>query len=345
MGASTIRRTFRRTFWAWARLGCGAAILAVLVGRLGAEPFLDAFRLVSAWSLGVAVAVTALTTVCCAWRWSLVAGGLGVDVRLPWAVAAYYRSQFLNTTLPGGVVGDVHRGVRQGRDVGVMGRSLRSVAWERTLGQAVQIVLTGLVLLVLPSAARSIVLVAVVVVAAAGVAVAGVVLVAKVVPRGGQSRGGRSRDMPGLGGRIVRTVADDLRNVLVVSRAWPGIVLASGVAATGHVVIFLVAARAAGTDASAAQVLPLAMIVLLASAIPMNIAGWGPREGVAAWVFTAAGLGAAQGVTTAVLYGVLVLVATLPGAAVLVAARQLREAGRQGASRPDDQRLEGATLG
>ena len=51
----------------------------------------------------------------------------------------------------------------------------------------------------------------------------------------------------------------------------------------------------------------------------MNIGGWGPREGVAAWAFAAAGLGADQGVATAVVYGVMALVASLPGAAVLVA--------------------------
>jgi len=37
-----------------------------------------------------------------------------------------------------------------------------------------------------------------------------------------------------------------------------------------------------------------------------------------AWAFGAAGLGAQQGVATAVVYGVMVLVASLPGAAVLV---------------------------
>ena len=65
-------------------------------------------------------------------------------------------------------------------------------------------------------------------------------------------------------------------------------------------------------------------------AVPMNIAGWGPREGVAAWAFGAAGLGAAQGVATAVVYGVMVLVASLPGAVVLVAAwlRRSAAAGR-----------------
>jgi hypothetical protein len=48
------------------------------------------------------------------------------------------------------------------------------------------------------------------------------------------------------------------------------------------------------------------------------VGGWGPREGVTAWAFGAAGLGAQHGVATAVVYGVMVLVASLPGAAVLV---------------------------
>jgi glycosyltransferase 2 family protein len=65
------------------------------------------------------------------------------------------------------------------------------------------------------------------------------------------------------------------------------------------------------------RMLPLALLVLLAMSVPANIAGWGPREGVAAWAFGAAGLGASQGVTVAVAYGVLAFVACLPGAAIL----------------------------
>jgi hypothetical protein len=41
---------------------------------------------------------------------------------------------------------------------------------------------------------------------------------------------------------------------------------------------------------------------------------------VTAWAFVAAGLGARQGVATAVVFGVMVVVASLPGAAVLVIA-------------------------
>ena len=140
-----------RTVWAWARLAGAAATLAVLVWRLGAGPFLDGVRTVDGRALAAAAGLAVLTTVCCAWRWKIVARGLGVDLPLPAAVAAYYRSLFLNVTLPGGVVGDVHRGVSHGRDVSDVGRGLRAVAWERSAGQVVQVVLTVVVLLALPS--------------------------------------------------------------------------------------------------------------------------------------------------------------------------------------------------
>jgi hypothetical protein len=254
------------------------------------------------------------------------------------AVPAYYRSQFLNTTLPGGVLGDVHRAVRHGRDVGDPNRALRAVAWERSAGQVVQIVLTITVLLVLPSPVRSSMPVVATAVGAGGV---GVLLLCRALPHDGPSRWGRT----------MRTAAADLRGGLLARRAWPGIVLASAVVVAGHVVTFLIAARTAGSTASPARMLPLALLVLLAMGLPTNIAGWGPREGVAAWVFSEAGLGAGQGVTTAVVYGVMVLVANLPGAVVLFAAwlhrgtRGTDQTGTTQLSTPSTADLEGAPGG
>lgn len=293
---------------AWLRPACGAVIVAVLLAQFGTGPFVAALETVTGWALAIAMAVTLVTTACCAWRWSVVARELEVDVRLPAAVAAYYRSQFLNSTLPGGVLGDVHRAVRHGRDVGAMGRSARSVAWERTLGQAVQVVLTVLLLAMLPSPVRPV----------AGVLALG--LLVAVVAGGGIALVGHwaPRHRRGLMSRGVRAVVDDLRRVLLTRRAWPVVLLTSTLVVAGHVGVFLIAMRAAEVEAMGGQQIALAALVLLAAAVPANLAGWGPREGVAAWAFGAAGVGAATGVTVAVLYGVLALVATLPGALVLV---------------------------
>lgn len=285
----------------------------MLLARLGPTPFVDALGSTSVASLVLASGITALTTLAAAWRWRLVSAALGLDLPLGSAIAAYYRSQLLNCTLPGGVVGDVHRGVRHGRDAGTLGGGLRAVAWERTLGQGVQVVVTGLVLLVLPTPFHAVLSVGgpLAVAALAVAAVAAVVLV-------------RRRRRPRCRGALSRTasaVAADLRDILRAPRAFTGILLASLVVVTGHTTVFLLAARATGVSVSPGTLVPVALVVLLVSAVPASIAGWGPREGAAAWAFAAVGLSASQGLSTAVVYGVMALVATLPGAVVLVASR------------------------
>src|SRR5688572_6765164 len=102
--------TMSRTVWAWARPVAAATTLTVVVCHLGLRPFLDGVRAVDGAALAAGAGIGLLTTVCCAWRWTIVARGLRLRLSFPAAVAAYYRSVFLNLTLPGGVAGDVHRG-------------------------------------------------------------------------------------------------------------------------------------------------------------------------------------------------------------------------------------------
>jgi hypothetical protein len=58
--------------------------------------------------------------------------------------------------------------------------------------------------------------------------------------------------------------------------------------------------------------------VLFTMVIPLSIAGWGLRESAAALLWPLAGLPAAEGVTAAILYGGLSLVASLPGVIALL---------------------------
>ncbi|HJS97266.1 MAG TPA: lysylphosphatidylglycerol synthase transmembrane domain-containing protein [Solirubrobacteraceae bacterium] len=296
----------RRTLWAWGRLAGPVLVLAVLVWRLGTGPFLAGVRSVDGTALAAAAAIAALTTVCCAWRWKIVAGGLGVELSLSAAVAAYYRSQFLNVTLPGGIVGDVHRGVSHGRDARDVGRGLRAVAWERCAGQFVQAVITVVALLVLPSPVRSSMPF---VAAGTAVGLLAIVVMVKAGPAGDRS----------VVARIRTALTRDIRDALLARRAWAAIALTSALVVAGHAITFMIAARTAGATAPLSVMLPLALLAMTGMVLP-SAAGWGPREGVTAWAFAAAGLGAQRGVTTAVVYGVIVFVACLPGAIVLVVA-------------------------
>jgi uncharacterized membrane protein YbhN (UPF0104 family) len=294
-----------RTTSTWARLAGSLVILAVVVWQVGTGPFVDGLHTVDLRSLVLATLIVLPTTVCCAWRWRLIARGLGVGLPLRTAVASYYRALFLNLTLPMGVLGDVHRAVRHGREAGDVGRGARSVIWDRISGQTVQVVVVGAVLLVAPSPVRS-----------STPLVAGIVLVTVVALAVLARFLSRRRATPGALG--LRATISDVRDVLLARPVWPGVLLASTLVVVGNTALFVLAARTAEVSAPLSKLVPLALLALLAMSIPLSIAGWGPREGVAAWAFAAAGLGAAAGVSTAVVYGVLVFAATLPGAVVLV---------------------------
>ena len=296
----------------WARLLGGVIVIAAVVAEVGSGPLIRGVRAIDLPSIAAAAGITVLTTACCAWRWRLVAQGLGIGLSARAAIAAYYRSQFLNTILPGGVLGDVHRGVHYGRDVCDVGRGLRSVLWDRIAGQLVQLILAVILLSVLPSPVQPFMWIAALAVTLAAIS-------ALALARTSAQHG------PAFWARAVRTSAADLRGI--PGKAWLGIALASSAAVGGYAAIFLIAAHSVGSAASAVHLLPLAMLVLTAAAVPMNIAGFGPREGIAAWAFSAAGLGAGQGAATAAVYGILVWVSCSPGAAILLLDWLGRESG------------------
>jgi uncharacterized membrane protein YbhN (UPF0104 family) len=292
------------------RLAAGVAVLWFLVRVVGAAPFEDGLRAVTWQAIVAAVTLTALTTVCSAWRWRVVARALGADIDLPVATGAYYRSLFLNSVLPGGILGDVHRAVTQGRRAGDVAQGVRAVAWERLCGQVIQAVVTAVVLLTLPSPVRP--ALPYVLAGIAGVA-AGAVLVVAVAARRG----------------------------LLVADVWPQVTLASVLVVAGHTATFVIAARVAGCTAPLGELIALLMVVQIAAGIPLSVGGWGPREGIAAWAFAAAGLGAANGVTVATLYAVIMLAAVAPGAGLLAGDAVRRRRGRGHPRAPEPAPLTG----
>ena len=307
--AAPRRRTLR------AHLGtlAGTAVLAVLLWRLGTGALLDGLRRIDAPTVLGALGIGLVTTVFSAWRWALVARGLRIRLPLAAAVADYYRALFLNATLPGGVLGDVHRAVRHGRSTGDLGRGVRAVVLERVAGQ---LALTGVgvaVLLTMPSPVLDEVRHLAPLAALALAGALAVVLALRMNRAPAQA--------PARRGRAVRTALGEARDGLLSRRNLPGIALSSVVVLAGHLTMFVLAARVAGSTASVAALMPLAVLALLAMGLPLNVGGWGPREGVTAWAFGAAGLGAGTGLGVAVVYGVLSLVASLPGAVVLVVRR------------------------
>ncbi|MBB3096804.1 uncharacterized membrane protein YbhN (UPF0104 family) [Actinoplanes campanulatus] len=300
-----------RSIWTWLKLLGGAGILALVLWRFGTGAFLDGLRVLDTGALAAALGIGAATTVLTAWRWCVVARALGMRLSLKDATADYYQALFLNAALPGGILGDVGRAVRHGRDEGDLGRGVRAVVLERIAGQVVLLAVGAAVLVSVPSPVLTLMKgnVARVAAVSVGVALAGVLIVAGLR----RLRRGRSR-----AAGAARTGMAEIRVGLLSRRNGPAVLLASAAALAGHLAMFMVAARAAGSTASLLELAPLLLLALLAMGLPVNVGGWGPREGIMAWAFGAAGLSAAQGLTIAVAYGILAFVAAAPGAVILL---------------------------
>jgi glycosyltransferase 2 family protein len=300
-----------RGLWPLVKVAAGVGILVALVVRLGAQAFVDGLTSIGVGSVLAALALGLLTTAASAARWCIVARGLGLRLPLAAAVSDCYRAVFLNSVLPAGVLGDVHRAVGYGRSIGDVGRGVRVVAIERVTGQ-LAIIVVGLGVLL---ASRPTLLGAMVPGRFGGAELLAVLVAlgAAVLWTARHSRAARIRT-------ALRSACTEARSGALSRSTWPGLLALSVVTLAGYLALFFVAARVAGSHASLGELLPLLVLGLLAMALPLNIGGWGPREGVMAVAFGAVGLGAAQGLTTAVVYGVLSLIACLPGAVVLLLA-------------------------
>ena len=304
------------------RIGAGIAILVATALVVGLGPFVRGIAAISPPSVLAALVLAVIATSAAAWRWRVVAEGYGLTLSRRAAFAAYYRSQFLNAVLPAGVLGDVHRAWVHGRgqaglgaaaEPGLgaapqpgLGAAARAVAVERILGQVVQIVLTLAILLplgfgspLLPLAWGT---------GAIAVAVAVVVAAVALLPRPR---------------RLLRQEYVLLRPVLARPWALLAIVMASVIVVASHVALFVVATLAVGLPLSGG-IAAVGLVVLAASAIPLNVGGWGPREAVSGAAFALVGFGASAGVSASATFGALALIGVLPGVVVLVVGRRRR---------------------
>lgn len=253
--------------------------------------------------VGLGLAAANLQIVLSAWRWRLTASGLGLHIEASTAIGEYYLAQWTNQTVPGGVIGDAARAARLRRRVG-LARSAQSVIVERLAGQIALFAVTLVAL-------------------AAALAVPG------------------GLDWPAgvVGTGLVVACAISLTLFLLRRRLrtaisrWPAVVglstavrhgltapavrwrqIALGMAIVGcNLATFALCAAATGTSLPFEAVVTVVPLILSAMLLPASTAGWGWREGAAAALFPLFGATPAAGLAASVCFGVVVLLASLPG--------------------------------
>lgn len=272
------------------------------------------------WML-LALALTLPQVLLSAWRWRLTSSRLGLPLGWGRALREYYLALFLNQVLPGGVAGDAARAWRHSRDSGRRGSAWRAVIIERASGQLALLLLTLLVVALSPlwqgllGEALASLSSPLVLGVASLLVLLGVPVTRRLLRRPPVA-------LAGLGG--------DLRRSLLASSVWPRQLAGSLLVVLSYALVFVCAARTIGVTLPLGTLLALVPPVLMAMVIPLSFAGWGLREGAAALVWGLAGLAPAEGVAVSMAYGLLVLVASLPGALCLPGPSRRAAAGPSG---------------
>ena len=264
----------------------------------------------------LALVISTLQIMLCAWRWQFTAGLIDVPLRFAYALREYYLALLVNQLLPGGVLGDAGRAHRHAAQAQSRGRAWRAVIIERASGQVAVVVLTLAALLLSPLWHAAL---GVSVLTAVGLGV--VAALAVIIASGLLLRQHISHRLARLP-HWCQALARDVKRGLWRRNVWPQQLFSSLVIVLSYGLVMVCAARAIGVELAVLDVLALAPVLLLAMLVPFSVAGWGLREGAAAGVWALVGLPPAQGVAVSLAYGVLVLLASLPGIWVALSRRE-----------------------
>ena len=94
--------------------------------------------------------------------------------------------------------------------------------------------------------------------------------------------------------------------------------------ATANLLAFDACARATGTALPLSALMVLVPLIITTMLLPISISGWGLREGAAAALFPLAGASSEAGLAASIAFGLVFLVSTLPGIAILLATTRRR---------------------
>lgn len=309
---TTPKSTSRKTVSAVLRVGVTIALLALL-WHLTGGPQVVSLLAQTQWPwLLAALAAAHGQVVLSALRWRLTAAQLDQPMRKRAAISEYYLSQFVNLAVPGGVLGDAGRAVRQRHQAGLL-RAAQAVVLERLIGQVAlfAVMFTGFVIaitvpggMVLPGWVSDIV--GWLALVLTGLVVLGGVLVL----------------IPGAVARATSGFIMALRQGLLARGVWPRQIGLSLAIVACNLASFAFCALATGTDIPLVGVVTVLPLILTAMMIPLSVGGWGLREGAAAALWPVLGAQPEAGIAASIVFGLVILVASLPGVWTLLVRRK-----------------------
>jgi uncharacterized membrane protein YbhN (UPF0104 family) len=289
-----------------AKLAVSAGLIAFVFQAFNLHGVANQIALADAAGVAIALAVALFAAPLQSLRWMVVAVENGDPLSFRRALTIVWIGHFFNQALPSSVGGDAMRMWYAYRGGMTTGAAVATVIVDRAISLLGLLVIAAcglpwLLRLMPGPTPRSAILVAIAGGIAAFLAVAALA--------------GHPRLLPDWrAARMLLAPAALLRRVLLSPRRLlPA--LGSSVAASAILcaVIFQLA-RALGADLGIIDCLLLMPPVMLVSAVPVSVAGWGVREGAMVVALGFVGVPPAQAFAISVLFGLAVAAVSLPGA-------------------------------
>lgn len=259
--------------------------------------------------LGAALLVFELAQLVSALRYVYVARALGGDLSWTRSLRAHFVGLWFNQVLPTGLGGDVVKIALLRRDLG-LGLAVRAAALDRVSGLALLMFSIVVLLFAYQQLLGDVGLTIALGVLAAGSLLALGLLAALADPL--------RRRFPriswiGHGLELLDNIKRFRRGRPLFEQIWT-----SSIVHVNGIVSFALIGRALGVDLDMLAYFLLVPLILLIALIPVSMAGWGLREAGALSLFSLVGVPGEQAVALSVLFGVLLVVAGIPGLALIL---------------------------
>ena len=306
-----MQRTWRVVTSFPARVLITIGLIAIVAATIDWPALGDVIADASWGWFAVAVALILCSFVVASARWRLLLVVASVPASMARTVRAYLAGAFANNLLPTGFGGDALRAWLVSRASLPFARSLTSVGVDRATALGCGIALGWVGVAAQPEGLGAAQLAPLVVVTAAAAIALWVALLA--VRRGGLGRYVPRRARPWTG-----EIADTLRTYLA-DRSLIALVLVLGF---GFQLLTLAAIWALsemlGLDLEPALIAVVVPLVLIATALPISIGGFGVREGSYVALLADAGVSAGDATLLSLLSAAAMALASLPGGLVLL---------------------------
>lgn len=287
---------------AWLKLAFSLLLLWLLASRLDNDLLWQQVSGIAWPALMLALGLQLASTLTAAWRWRLIQTWLGDPPDTAFYLKSYFKGALFNQLLPTSIGGDAYRVLENGQRIGSHKEAFMGVFIDRIAGLLGLLLLNALALWWLPSLLPPDLTQGIGWLLLIGFAGALFGLLLHRLP-GWRLPGWSS--LQKLSRRFARVYA---------SAHTIGIQL--GLSVLTHLfslLVLLTLGKALGLTFDFLVYLVVIPPVILLTLLPLSFAGWGIREGAMVGIFTLIGAPAETVLALSIIYGLTLMVASLPG--------------------------------